>query len=123
MLDQCHETLKSSAVSNKDRNPQLETRNKYNRNTTPQSYHTTRTFKRQNRRPVQKTKHCKKCPRKIDVGMPQFEHFPVKEILKEGIDNNDCQDASYSGADDFDLNVGDDLENDYDDYVQPTKNP
>merc|ERR1711892_382362 len=137
LLDQCHETLKSSAVKSDDRKPQKSANlnTNYNRNTTPRSYQTTRNYQatrgykrklpppneRKTPSPT-KNQSRKKCPRKLDVGMPKFEHFPLKEILKEGIDNDDCQDASYSGLDDWNQEE-DNLENEYDDYVQPTKKP
>lgn len=137
LLDQCHETLKSSAATSNDRKPQ-KTANRntnYNRNTTPRSYLTTRNYQAtqayKRKLPQQKeratasptkNKSRRKCPRKLDVGMPQFEHFPLKEILKEGIDNDDCQEASYGGNDDWNLEE-ESLEKDYDDYVQPTKKP
>jgi len=148
LMDQCHETLKSSAVVTKNRKPQ-KTANangniNYNRNTTPRSfqtiqnsyqttsrsYKTTPNYKRKlyqkkkNTSPnhqITKTKSQKKCPRKLDVGMPQFEHFPVKEILKEGVDN-DCQDASYDDFDDWNLEEQS-TDKDYEDYVQPTRKP
>ena len=56
--------------------------------------------------------------------MPQFEHFPVRDILKEGVDagaDNDCQDVSFGGFDDWSLE--DEVTDEYDDYVQPTRKP
>ena len=53
--------------------------------------------------------------------MPQFEHFPVRDILKEGVeDSGDCQDA-FGGFDDWSLE--EDHSDEYDDYVQPTRKP
>ena len=56
----------------------------------------------------------------------QFEHFPVREIMKEGV-TDECADAQDYGAfggdwDDLDKDY-DDAETDYGDYVQPTKKP
>merc|ERR1719427_1349184 len=114
-MDQCHETLKSSVGYTEDRKPQKFANGKINYKRKPPSQRKTKTPS------PTKSKSRKKCPRKMDMGMPQFEHFPLKEILKEGVDN-DCQDASYSSFDDWDLEE-DNLEKDYDDYVQPTKKP
>ena len=56
--------------------------------------------------------------------MPHFEHFPVRDILKEGVDQDqdlDCQDAPFGGFDDWSLD--DEPGAEYDDYVQPTRKP
>ena len=57
----------------------------------------------------------------------QFEHFPVREILKEGV-KDECQgddDFGAFGGDwgqlDEEYNNGE--ESDFSDYVQPTKKP
>ena len=57
--------------------------------------------------------------------MPEFEHFPVKEILKEGVDGDDCVEMPFGSFDDWNLSDDgvDNTESDYDDYVQPTKKP
>ena len=56
--------------------------------------------------------------------MPHFEHFPVRDILKEGVDQDqdlDCQDAPFGGFDDWSLD--DEPGPEYEDYVQPTRKP
>ena len=56
--------------------------------------------------------------------MPQFEHFPVRDILKEGVEggeDTDCQDVNFGGFDDWSLES--DAPDEYDDYVQPTRKP
>ena len=80
----------------------------------------------------------KKCPRKLSSGMsgpggmPKFEHFPLQEIMKEGVrrqdDGDDCVETNmpFGSFDDWSLDDEsyDDNEDDYgDDYVQPTKKP
>ena len=64
--------------------------------------------------------------------MPKFEHFPLQEIMKEGVrrqdDDDDCVETNmpFGGFDDWSLddNSYDDNQDDYgDDYVQPTKKP
>ena len=54
----------------------------------------------------------------------KFEHFPVREIMKEGVQQDECADADDYGAFGGDWS---DLDEDYDnadgDYVQPTKKP
>ena len=63
--------------------------------------------------------------------MPEFEHFPVQEIMKEGVEGQgeggaDCAQTNvpFGSFDDWGLEVYEDHDNDYgDDYVQPTKKP
>lgn len=65
--------------------------------------------------------------------MPKFEHFPLQEIMKEGVrrqddDDDDCVETNmpFGSFDDWSLDDKsyDGNEDDYlDDYVQPTKKP
>ena len=76
-----------------------------------------------------KPKSKKKCPRKLSLGgMPEFEHFPLKEIMKEGVNNDgsddECVDMPFGSFDDWTVDDNDDYNRDYDhDYVQPTRKP
>ena len=158
LLDQCHETLKSSAGSDykslghlySDRNnhgassPGI--RNNYNH----PSYSTNvvsqkkTTFDQKTNVPryqpdtptpynVRKEDNSKKtkrkCPRKLPGtgGMPEFEHFPVRDILKEGVSSgDDCEDAGTpfgGGFDDWGMEQQSVSDAEYDDYVQPTRKP
>lgn len=146
LLDQCHETLKSSAAPkenfpNKDRNP-YKPPTSYNQSTShgggsklykyPTNNNAVKEApvnqppRRQDSRQQQKSK--KKCPRKLTIGgMPEFEHFPAKEILKEGVsgvEEDDCVDMPFGSFDDWALEEGDYSDGgDYVDYVQPTRKP
>ena len=68
----------------------------------------------------------RKCGRKLDgpmPGMPEFEHFPLREIMKEGVSDDGCDDMPFGSFDDWNLSDNeDDANNDYD-YVQPTRKP
>ena len=59
--------------------------------------------------------------------MPEFEHFPAKEILKEGVsgvEDDDCVDMPFGSFDDWSMDDGDYSDaGEYDDYVQPTRKP
>ena len=75
-----------------------------------------------NTKQKEKTETKKKCPRRLDVGMPRFEHFPVRDILKQGVEEeDDCQETGYGSFDDWSLD--EDPTDEYDDYVQPTRKP
>ena len=64
--------------------------------------------------------------------MPKFEHFPLQEIMKEGVrrqdDDDECVETNmpFGSFDNWSLDdsYDNDDEDDYgDDYVQPTKKP
>jgi hypothetical protein len=69
----------------------------------------------------------------LDGGMPTFEHFPIADIVKEGVERADgCGPPPLSAflppdytADDDDVVEGEENsdDSDYYDYVQPTQRP
>lgn len=140
LMDQCHEILKSEVGGQDSRKrlspstTRLPSQPEPARRPLKETSYRTPSKPTKTTRPPRKrystkskTRSRKKCPRKLDSVMPTFEHFPVKEIMKEGV-KDDCQDANDMSRDwEDDGEDGDadsDIMNDYgDDYVQPTKKP